>query len=903
MSNSTKTKAKESQPKSSFVKNSWSLRGILNLNDSPGDTSLTTKEKKSLPPNVLDSSENTSANPVYTANSPDSKNVNKCFCCGTILTFPNKAKKYKCSICHTTNIIELAQLKHDSSQNTFVSLNEVNRLVENCFTDTTLESNQSKTLHDIFSPLSSYLYNAFRSQNILNNSFKFRHSSRKLHHHSSNINYMEIYEVFNLLTKLPTKRPLFSALKGASENLKRIHILCDEVAHYNWIFILLHIPFLSSSLVGGTSHDSKKNLMKDEPEIKVLCYDILKRCLGIISCIANDLVLNYWSSWMSNYDSFHFMQRLDVINLYITFQLKKYFYLANNPHIKLSNSPSSTSPGNLEIDLNCEDQEYFQNVNLKEHISSSSSFSLAEPLTFPRNQISTDPFPLKSKKSTNQATKIKIHQYGNDWRIQSALKVLTLFVRANKLRGRKQLPASAFYNSLVDYVNIRLDFDSWQSNKSVQNYNSSSQAELKSIIGYIHGTSKNKSLFNDALFYICQYPFLISLGSKISVLEYEAKRQMERKAEEAFINSLDKRVVIDVYFRIKIRRDHIVQDSLQAIRSNMENLKKSLRVQFVNEPGVDAGGLRKEWFILLVKEIFNPQTGMFHNVDDSNMLWFNAISIDNHEMYHLFGAVLGLAIYNSTILELQFPIALYKILLGKSLSKADYGHLYPQTYDNLLKLKKLSDEEIQDLNMTFEITFTDIFGTYYTKELIPNGSKTLLTKCNLDEYLDKYMMFCIRDGIKSQVDSFTKGFNNVVGGNALSLFSPEEIQLLLCGSNDHTIDVETLKSITKYIGWNSRSDASNSKIISWFWEYMAEADNVKRKKILTFVTGSDRVPATGLQNLPFRISLLGNGNDSNRLPLAHTCFNELALYNYVNKQKLETKMNLAVEESSGFGIK
>lgn len=41
------------------------------------------------------------------------------------------------------------------------------------------------------------------------------------------------------------------------------------------------------------------------------------------------------------------------------------------------------------------------------------------------------------------------------------------------------------------------------------------------------------------------------------------------------------------------------------------DLKKSLRIEFIGEDGVDAGGLRKEWFLLLVRQLFDPQFGTF----------------------------------------------------------------------------------------------------------------------------------------------------------------------------------------------------------------------------------------------------------------------------------------------------
>lgn len=36
-----------------------------------------------------------------------------------------------------------------------------------------------------------------------------------------------------------------------------------------------------------------------------------------------------------------------------------------------------------------------------------------------------------------------------------------------------------------------------------------------------------------------------------------------------------------------------------------------LQVSFVGEPGLDMGGLTKEWFQLLIKQIFDAEYGMF----------------------------------------------------------------------------------------------------------------------------------------------------------------------------------------------------------------------------------------------------------------------------------------------------
>ena len=47
------------------------------------------------------------------------------------------------------------------------------------------------------------------------------------------------------------------------------------------------------------------------------------------------------------------------------------------------------------------------------------------------------------------------------------------------------------------------------------------------------------------------------------------------------------------------------------IANKKHDLKKKLRVVFANEPGLDLGGLTKEWFLLLIRKIFREEYGMY----------------------------------------------------------------------------------------------------------------------------------------------------------------------------------------------------------------------------------------------------------------------------------------------------
>lgn len=102
------------------------------------------------------------------------------------------------------------------------------------------------------------------------------------------------------------------------------------------------------------------------------------------------------------------------------------------------------------------------------------------------------------------------------------------------------------------------------------------------------------------------------------------------------------------------------------------------QVQFKNEEAVDEGGVRKEFFLLVIKEVLDPKYGMFANYEESRLLWFNANTFEEDmKTYNVIGQLCGLAIYNGTIIDLPFPLALYKKMLGRSVNLDDLRELDP----------------------------------------------------------------------------------------------------------------------------------------------------------------------------------------------------------------------------------
>jgi len=64
-------------------------------------------------------------------------------------------------------------------------------------------------------------------------------------------------------------------------------------------------------------------------------------------------------------------------------------------------------------------------------------------------------------------------------------------------------------------------------------------------------------------------------------------------------------------YEIEISRDNLLDDSLNKIVrlelvGHLDRLKLPIKIWFANEPGIDAGGLTKEYFNLVTNQLFNP---------------------------------------------------------------------------------------------------------------------------------------------------------------------------------------------------------------------------------------------------------------------------------------------------------
>src|SRR5438477_10864929 len=109
---------------------------------------------------------------------------------------------------------------------------------------------------------------------------------------------------------------------------------------------------------------------------------------------------------------------------------------------------------------------------------------------------------------------------------------------------------------------------------------------------------------------------------------------------------------------------------------------------------------------------------MFAWDEDSNYCWFNANSFETSDQYFLVGVVIGLAIYNSTILDVHLPLACYKKLLNIPVTLEDLKVFRSAFANGLEKLLTLPDVESTYLDFVGEY---ESYGEMIRVPLIPGG--------------------------------------------------------------------------------------------------------------------------------------------------------------------------------------
>uniref|UniRef100_A0A452II49 HECT-type E3 ubiquitin transferase n=1 Tax=Gopherus agassizii TaxID=38772 RepID=A0A452II49_9SAUR len=400
---------------------------------------------------------------------------------------------------------------------------------------------------------------------------------------------------------------------------------------------------------------------------------------------------------------------------------------------------------------------------------------------------------------------------------------------------------------------------------------------------------------------LCSYPFIFDAQAKTKMLQTDAELQMQVAINGANLQNvfmlltLEPLLARSPFLVLHVRRSNLVGDALRELSIHSDiDLKKPLKVIFDGEEAVDAGGVTKEFFLLLLKELLNPIYGMFTYYPESNLLWFSDTCFVEHNWFHLIGIVCGLAIYNFTVVDLHFPLALYKKLLNVKPCLEDLKELSPTEGRSLQQLLDYPGDDVEE---TFCLNFTicrESYGVTEQKKLIPEGDKITVQKDNRQEFVEAYLNYIFSLSVHEWYIAFSTGFLKVCGGKVLELFQPSELRAMIVGNSNY--NWEELEECAIYKGDYSATHPT----VRMFWETFHEFPMEKKKKFLLFLTGSDRIPIYGMSSL--RIIIQSTLSGEQYLPVAHTCYNLLDLPKYSSKETLSMRLTQAIDHYEGFSL-
>jgi hypothetical protein len=370
---------------------------------------------------------------------------------------------------------------------------------------------------------------------------------------------------------------------------------------------------------------------------------------------------------------------------------------------------------------------------------------------------------------------------------------------------------------------------------------------------------------------------------------------------------------------LKIERWCIVDSSYQSTKWFYDSHWIHLfEIEFEGEQGIDQGGLRREWFEVLCRELFKPSFHLFVQAEEGS----DAVHPNSNpnpdglgknvlKMYKFAGKVVGKCLVESahgSSYRQQLPVRLAKSFLAQVVGlRVQYKHFANDTPDfystkiHSIVTGNVDDEDGGMNDMTFTEEDYDISQSkpsIKTIELKPNGSKIKVTEGNKYEYLDALAQFKLCSRFKEQTAAFLDGLHRLVPDSLLSLFDEHELELLLCGIREYSL--EDLKNHHTVIG--GIFTGPSAKILNWFWLILASFTTEQMARLIQFTTGSSQLPQGGFADLQPKFQIMGSG-ERNSLPTAHTCFNMICLPDHDEFTHFEQALLIAITEGNeGFGL-
>ena len=203
---------------------------------------------------------------------------------------------------------------------------------------------------------------------------------------------------------------------------------------------------------------------------------------------------------------------------------------------------------------------------------------------------------------------------------------------------------------------------------------------------------------------------------------------------------------------LRVRRSRLVTDAFEkAAGISDSGWRQEWQIRFDGEQGVDWGGLQREFFTVLGRELFNAKThygggALFKKMgSESNVLLHPSgeAGADKQIKYFNFaGRIMAKCLYDSVVkgshhlLTVHFTRSVFKYILGSPISFHDFETDDPQLFKSKVHFMIENDIDDAGLDLTFtEETYNSKGKLLKTVPLVPDGDKLAVRDSNKKRYL------------------------------------------------------------------------------------------------------------------------------------------------------------------------
>jgi hypothetical protein len=402
---------------------------------------------------------------------------------------------------------------------------------------------------------------------------------------------------------------------------------------------------------------------------------------------------------------------------------------------------------------------------------------------------------------------------------------------------------------------------------------------------------------------------------------------MEIKSEKIFYKKriwLRKKIITYIIDNTKnnsplvISRKNIFDESYNQFMTSTElNLHRNIQIYFIEEVAHDAGGVEREWYSTIFKEIFSEKKKFFYKIEtksEAKGTFFISNEINENysekkdKYYSFIGVLFAKALLDKILIPYKLNPIILKFFIFSNDNTANINSIFNlddikyydlEIYNSLNHLLTTNLDNNEDIFFVWNINGKEI-------ELIDNGKNILVKNNNKQLFINKVIELICYKSIEIELNSLKEGFATLIPFNYIKIFNIEELSFVLSGQS--IINLKDWKLNTVYKG----DLKEKSQVIQFFWEVLSELNNEQLLLFYKFCTGSIGIPVDGFSSISgprnkimkFTIESIkkkdNNNEKCNKLITAQTCFNSIILPEYKTKEEMKKAIYIILENDTNY---